>query len=76
MTSDVQTQQNDMEVRFSSERLRTTATHSIKRDMYQTHVYALDIRITETGCAKVAGQELHESKVGSNQVIDLLLAVG
>lgn len=75
MSRNPQTQQNDVEVRFSRQRLRKPPTHRIKRDIYQPHIHALDIRLTQPRRTEVAGQELQQAEVRRDQIINLLLVL-
>lgn len=65
-----------MKVRLPCQRLLTPPrAHRIKRNMQQPNIYTLDIRLTKSRRTKVARQELQQTKVRRNQVINMLLAL-
>jgi hypothetical protein len=74
MPRNLEAEQYDVKVRLSRKRLRAPHAHRIKRDMYQTDIDALDIRLAEPRGTKVARQELQQAEVRRNEVVNVLLA--
>jgi hypothetical protein len=56
--NNLESEQNDVEVGFSGQGLGASYAHGIQRDVDQTNVHTLEIRFTQPGRNKVAGQEL------------------
>ena len=44
--------------------------------MNQTNVHALEVRLAESRSAEVTREELHQTKMRCNEVVDLLLVLG
>jgi hypothetical protein len=76
MVCDAQSQKNDMEIRFTSERLRTAHAHRIERDVHHPDVHPLNISLAQSRRTKVARQELQKPKMRRNEIVNLLLAFG
>jgi len=54
MASNLEAQQDDVEIRLPSEWLRTTYTHCIERDVYEPDIDTLDVRFAQTRCTEMA----------------------
>ena len=65
-----------MEVCLTGKRLRAAYAHCIERNVYQSHIYTLNIRLAEPRCAEMTGEELQQSKMRCYQIIDVLLSFG
>lgn len=74
MACNTQSEQDNMEIGFTSQRLRAPCTHRIERDVHQSNIDAFDIRLAQSGCVKVTRQELQQAEVRSDEVVNMLLA--
>lgn len=62
-----------MEVCLPCKRLRTSHTHRVKRDVYQPDVHTFDVRLAEPRGAEMTRQELQQTEMWRNEVVDMLL---